>query len=72
MADRERDPWQSNKPGPLITMPRERGTVTVWALGEDRFDVVAPDESHEIGGFDAARALAHVLAEQLGPPVDMG
>jgi hypothetical protein len=53
-------------------LPRERGTVTVWALGEDRFDVVAPDESHEISGLDAARALAHVLAEKLGPPVDIG
>jgi hypothetical protein len=71
MADREREPWESNKPGPAIAISRERGTVTVWALGEDRFDVVAPDESHEISGLDAARALAHVLADQLGPPVDM-
>jgi hypothetical protein len=69
MADRERELRESNKPGPFIAMPRERGTVTVWALGEDRFDVVAPDDSHEIRGFDAARALAYVLAEQLGPPV---
>jgi hypothetical protein len=72
MGDREPEPWQRNEPGPFISMPRERGTVTVWALGEDRFDVVAPDESHEITGFDAARALARVLAERLGPPVDMG
>jgi hypothetical protein len=72
VADRERTSWQTNKPGPVISMPRERGTVTVWALLEDRFDVVAPDESHEISGFDAARSLAHVLAEQLGPPVDIG
>jgi hypothetical protein len=70
VVDRERAPWQTNKPGPVISMPRERGTVTVWALLEDRFDVVAPDESHEISGFDAARSLAQVLAEQLGPPVD--
>jgi hypothetical protein len=69
MADHEREAWESNKLGPFITIPRKRGTVTVWALGEDRFDVVAPDESHEISGVDAARALAHVLAEQLGPPV---
>jgi hypothetical protein len=70
MADRDREPWQSSEPGPVIAVARERGTVTVWALGEDRFDVVAPDESHEISGLDAARALAHVLAERLGPPVD--
>jgi hypothetical protein len=69
MADREREPWEPSQPGPFIAIPRERGTVTVWALGEDRFDVVAPDESHEISGLDAARALAHVLAEQLGPRV---
>jgi hypothetical protein len=72
VTDCEREPWQSNEPGPFITMPRERGTVTVWALGEDRFDVVAPNESHEISGFDAARALARVLAEKLGPPMDIG
>jgi hypothetical protein len=72
VTDREREPWQNNKPGPIISMRRERGSVTVWALGEDRFDVVAPDESHEIIGLDAARALAFVLAEQLGPPVDTG
>jgi hypothetical protein len=72
MAHREHEPWESNKSGPSIAIPRERGTVTVWALGEDRFDVVAPNESHEISGLDAARALAHVLAEQLGPPVDIG
>jgi hypothetical protein len=72
VSDREPEPRQSYKPGPFISMPRERGTVTVWALVEDRFDVVAPDESHEIIGLDAARALARVLAEKLGPPVDIG
>jgi hypothetical protein len=39
---------------------------------QDRFDVVAPDDSHEIGGFEAARTLAHVLAERLGQQADIG
>jgi hypothetical protein len=64
--------WKSSAPGPWATLERERGTVTVWSLGEDRCDVQTPDDSHEISGFKAARALAHVLAEQLGPPVDIG
>jgi hypothetical protein len=38
----------------------------------DRFEVVVPDDSRQIAGFDPARALARVLAEQLGPPVDIG
>jgi hypothetical protein len=53
-----------------MTMLRERGNVTVWALGEDRFDVVGPDDGHEIGGYDAACALAQVLAEKLGAPIN--
>jgi hypothetical protein len=69
MVDREPAAWETNAPGPFLTLPRDRGKVTVWALGEDRFDVVAPGDSHEIAGYDAARALAHVLAEELGPAV---
>jgi hypothetical protein len=70
MVDRKPATWETNEAAPFITMQRERGAVTAWALGEDRFDVVAPDDSHEISGFDAARALAHLLAEELGPAVD--
>jgi hypothetical protein len=47
-------------------MPRERGTVTVWSLGQDRFGVDAPEASHELEGFEAARGLARRLAKKLG------
>jgi hypothetical protein len=72
MADPEPAAWETSEASPFITLQRERGNVTVWALGEDRFDVLAPDDSHEIAGFHAARNLAHVLAERFGAPVDMG
>jgi hypothetical protein len=72
MVVREPALWETNAPGPFITMPRKRGTVTVWALGRDRFQVEAPDASREIDGFDAARDLAHQLAEQLASAVDVG
>jgi hypothetical protein len=72
MVDRGPAAWETNEASPFITMQRERGAVTVWALGEDRFDVVAPGDSHEIGGLEAARTLAHVLAEKLGQPADIG
>jgi hypothetical protein len=72
MADGEPAAWETSEAAPFITLQRERGAVMVWVLGEDRFDVVAPDDSHEIGGFEAARTLAHVLAEKLGQPADIG
>jgi hypothetical protein len=72
MVDREPAAWETSEAAPFITMRRERGAVMVWALGEDRFDVLAPDDSHEIRGFEATRTLAHVLAEKLGQPADIG
>jgi hypothetical protein len=69
---REPAAWETDAPGPFITIPRERGTVTVWALGQDRFRVEAPDASHQLEGFHAARAVARGLAEQLGEAVDVG
>jgi hypothetical protein len=50
-------------------MPRKRGTVTVWSLGQVRFRVEAADASREIDGFDAARDLAHQVAAQLDAAV---
>jgi hypothetical protein len=38
------------------------GEVAVWALGEDRFRLVAPDDEREFEGFEPARQLAHELA----------
>jgi hypothetical protein len=66
MRKRKPELWETSAPGPFITMPRERGTVTVWALGRDRFRVEAQEVSHELEGFEAARALAGRLAAQLG------
>jgi hypothetical protein len=72
MIDREPEPWESSAHGPLITMRRERGTVTVEALGEDRHRVRAEDatEADEIvTAYEAATSRAHELADQLGPPL---
>ena len=69
MTKREPAHWETNAPGPFITMPRERGTVTIWALGRDRFRVEAQEMSHELEGFEAARGLARRLAEGLGSAV---
>ena len=69
MAKREPALWETNAPGPFITMPREHGTVTVWSLGQDRFRVEAQEVSHDLKGFEAARGLARRLAEELGSAV---
>jgi hypothetical protein len=50
-------------------MPRERGTVTIWSLGNDRHRVRAEGEidvDHVINGHDDAHEFALVLAERLG------
>jgi hypothetical protein len=69
---REPAAWETDAPGPVITMPREQGTVAVWPLGQDRFRVEAPDATHQLIGFEAARVVARGLAEQLGEAVDVG
>jgi hypothetical protein len=58
----EPEPWQTNAPAPFLTI----GDVSVWALGDQRFRVVAPDDSREVEGFAPARELAHRLASALG------
>jgi hypothetical protein len=65
MRDREPEPWETNAAGPFCTMRRAHGTVEVWALGEQRFRVVAPGHEQEITGHDAAVQAAEELAEQL-------
>jgi hypothetical protein len=37
----------------------------VWALGEDRYRITAPEHEQLVVGFDEARQRAHELAEQL-------
>jgi hypothetical protein len=66
MPDREPQAWESSAAGPFVTMRRERGTVEVWALGEDRFSVRAPGRDEQIVvGHDTAMQAADALAAQL-------
>jgi hypothetical protein len=71
MPDREPEAWESTAPGPFLVMRRERGVVSIEALGEDRFRVTAEGAINEEGvivGHDAAGKLAEELAERLGDP----
>jgi hypothetical protein len=54
----EPDPWWTNAPGPFLTV----GEVAVYALGEDRYRLTAPEGEREVEGFESARQLAHELA----------
>jgi len=65
MSVREPEPWEIKTPGPFVTMVRERGSATIRALGSERFEVAAEGQVQELEGYDAARALAHELAEGL-------
>lgn len=65
MADRDPDAWQTSAAGPFLTLERERGSVEVWALGDDRFVVLAPELEREVDGFEEAREAAHELAGRL-------
>jgi hypothetical protein len=74
MAVDERDPelWKSSAPGPWAALERERGTVTIWAVGGDRYVVHSPDGAHSVRCHDAAVWLTQKLAEQLGPAINRG
>jgi hypothetical protein len=69
VINRKPERFHTKAPGAYLAMQRDRGTVTVWALGGDRFRVQAPSVSHEIDGFPAARDLAKRLAAELGSAV---
>jgi hypothetical protein len=43
MPDRKPEPRESGAVAPFLSIDTEHGTVEVWALGEDRFAVRAPD-----------------------------
>ncbi len=53
--------WATNAAGPFLSL----GEVAVYALGEDRFRLVAPGGEREVEGFEPARQLAHELAASL-------
>jgi hypothetical protein len=57
---REPEPWQTTHAGPFLAI--EGSAVVVWTLGEQRFRVVAGDESREVEHFEQGRELAHALA----------
>jgi hypothetical protein len=57
-VDREPAAWETNAAGPFLSV----GEVGVYALGEDRFRLVAPEGEREVEGFEPARELAHELA----------
>ena len=65
MADRQREPWETNAAGAFLQLPRVRGTVEVWAPGDQRFKVVAPDHEQVIVGYAEARERARALAREL-------
>jgi hypothetical protein len=57
MPERQPEPWENAAPGPFLSI----GEVAVYARGEDRFRVVAPDVEREVEGFEPARQLAREL-----------
>ena len=53
--------WETNATGPFLTI----GEVEVYALGQDRFRLVAPAVERDVEGFEPARQLPHELAASL-------
>ena len=53
--------WETNVAGTFLSL----GEVAVYALGENRFRLVAPRGEREVEGFEPARQLAHELAARL-------
>jgi hypothetical protein len=67
MPDRKPEAWESGTVAPFLSIDTARGTVEMWALGEDRFRITAPGEQEQlITGFDEADRTADALAERLG------
>lgn len=57
--------WETNATAPFLTI----GNVGVEALGGDRFVVSSPHGEQMVEGFEAARQLAHALADR--PSVEL-
>jgi len=49
-VDREPAAWETNDAGPFLSVDE----VVVYALGEDHFRLVAPDDEREVEGFEPA------------------
>ncbi len=62
---RDPEPWQTDAPRPAVVIEKPSGTVSISALGAERFRVEAPGHESEVEGYAEARALAHQLAAGL-------
>ncbi len=58
----EPEPWQTNAARPAVIIEKSKGTVSISALGKERFHVEAPGHDSEVEGHQEARTLAHPLA----------
>jgi hypothetical protein len=59
---RQPEAWQTDAPGPFLTIETPRGLVALHGLGDDRFRLAGPGVEREITGFAAAQDAAHDLA----------
>lgn len=59
------EPWQTNEARPFNVIEKPRGTVSILALGTERFRVEAPGHDSEVQGCDQARTMARQLAAGL-------
>jgi hypothetical protein len=59
-VDRDRKPaaWETSASGPFLSV----GEVDVYALGEERFRLIAPEGEREVEGFEPARQPVRELA----------
>jgi hypothetical protein len=64
---RKPEPWQTNAPGPFLTIDTPRGPVALQSLGGDRFQLTGLSVEREITGLASARVAAHELAESVEP-----
>jgi len=57
--DRELEAWEASAARPFLTI----GEVSVWSLGNQRFQVQSPLGIDDIEGFEEARRRARELAD---------
>jgi hypothetical protein len=55
-------PWETNAPGPCLTIDSPDGPVAIHSLGDDRFLLTGLGHKPEVTGFGSARDAAHELA----------
>jgi hypothetical protein len=65
MRDHRPEPWESGAAGPFLWIETPQGNVELWALGEDRFRITAPEHEQLVLGFQEAERTADAVAERL-------